>query len=378
MIPIAKPILGQEEIDAVVEVLKSGFLAEGKVSREFEKAFAKYVGIEYATVATNGTAALSTALDAVGIEPGDEVITTPFTFIASANTIAMMGAVPVFVDIDPNTYNMFPENIEAAINEKTRAIMPVHIFGMPAEMKHIIEIAEGHDLLVVEDACQAHGAEIEGKVVGSFAHVSAFSFYATKNMMTGEGGMITTDDEDIYNRCLMIKNHGRGKKGGYSHFRIGYNNRMMDLVSAIGIEQLKRLPGVVKARRENAAFYNELLSEFESVIPQEELEGFKSSYHVYAPRLHHEEIDRDMMIELLKQHEIGSRSVYALPCHKQDTYLNIKDWRWAEYVAYPEYSKMSLPASEMVGNTHFEIPVHPGVSTANREHIARVMHEILG
>ncbi|TFG07846.1 DegT/DnrJ/EryC1/StrS family aminotransferase [Candidatus Thorarchaeota archaeon] len=377
MIPIAKPILGQQEIEAVVEVLKSGFLAEGKVSREFEKAFAEYVGTEYATVATNGTAALSTALDALEIKPGDEVITTPFTFIASANTIAMMGAVPIFVDIDPSTYNISPERIEGAITEKTRAIMPVHIFGMPAEMKRIMEIAEDHDLFVLEDACQAHGAEIDGKKVGSFAHVSAFSFYATKNMMTGEGGMITTDDEEIYDRCLMIKNHGRGKKGGYSHFRIGYNNRMMDLVSAIGIEQLKRLPGVVKARRQNAAYYDDMFSELKSVVPQEELKNFESSYHVYAPLLHHEEIDRDKMIDLLKKHEVGSRSVYALPCHKQDTYLNIEDWRWAEFVDYPDYSEISLPASEMVGNKHFEIPVHPGVSKEDREHIAHVVYETL-
>ncbi|TFF91225.1 DegT/DnrJ/EryC1/StrS aminotransferase family protein, partial [Candidatus Thorarchaeota archaeon] len=242
MIPVAKPIIGQEEIDAVVRVLESGFLAEGSVSREFEQEFSRYIGADYATVATNGTVALSTALDAMGIEPGDEVITSPFTFIASANTIAMMGAIPVFVDIDPRTYNIPPEAIEAAITEETTAIMPVHIFGMPAEMKHIMEIAEEHELLVIEDACQAHGAEIDGKKVGSFGHVSAFSFYATKNMMTGEGGMITTDDEEIHDRCLMIKNHGRGKQGGYSHYRIGFNNRMMDLVSAIGLEQLKRLP----------------------------------------------------------------------------------------------------------------------------------------
>ncbi len=378
MIPIAQPIIGQPEIDAVLEVLKSGFLAEGKVSREFEKEFSHYIGTEYATVATNGTVALSTALDALGIEPGDEVITSPFTFIASANTIAMVGAVPVFVDIDPNTYNISPDAIEAAITEKTRAIMPVHIFGMPADMKRIIEIATDHDLLVIEDACQAHGAEIDGKKVGSFGHVSAFSFYATKNMMTGEGGMITTDDEQIYDRCLMIKNHGRGKKGGYSHYRIGFNNRMMDLVSGIGREQLKRLPEVVRVRRENAAFYDKLFGEFESVTPQEELEGFMSSFHVYAPRLHHVDINRDEMVELLKKHEIGSRSVYALPCHKQGTYLNINDWRWAEFVEYPDYSKVSLPASEEIGDTHFEVPVHPGLTRSDREHIAHAVSEILG
>jgi perosamine synthetase len=194
MIPFAKPVIGQEEIDAVKRVLESGMLAEGKVSRELEKLFADYIGTKYATVTSNGTTALSTALEAMDIQPGDEVITSPFTFIASANSIAMVGAIPVFVDIKHETYNIDPDLIEDAITDKTRAIMPVHIFGMPADMKHIMDIADDHDLLVIEDACQAHGAEIDGKKVGVFGHVASFSFYATKNMMTGEGGMITTDN----------------------------------------------------------------------------------------------------------------------------------------------------------------------------------------
>ncbi|MHA2320901.1 MAG: DegT/DnrJ/EryC1/StrS family aminotransferase [Candidatus Thorarchaeota archaeon] len=195
MIPFAKPIIGQEEIEAVKRVLESGMLAEGKVSREFEKLFAEYIDTKYATVTNNGTTALSTALEAMNIQPGDEVITSPFTFIASANSIAMVGAIPVFVDIKPDSYNIDPDLIEDAITEKTRAIMPVHIFGMPSEMKHIMEIAESQNLQVIEDACQAHGATVDGKQVGSIGHVSSFSFYATKNLMTGEGGMITTDNE---------------------------------------------------------------------------------------------------------------------------------------------------------------------------------------
>ena len=377
MIPFAKPIIDKEEIDAVKKVMESGMLAEGKVSREFEKMFSEYVGTEFATVTSNGTTALSTALEAMNIEPGDEVITSPFTFIASANTIAMIGAIPVFVDVDPDTYNIDPVQIEKAITDKTKAIMPVHIFGMPSDMKRIMEIAEKHDLLVLEDACQAHGSEIDGKKIGSWGHAASFSFYATKNIMTGEGGMVTTNDEEIYDRMLMIKNHGRGKQGGYSHFRIGYNNRMMDIVSAIGVEQMKRFPDIIKARHATGKMYDEFFTEFDEIRPQVEPDGFKSGYHLYAPRLYSDRLNRDEMVDALRKEGVGSRAVYALPCHKQDTYLSIQNWRWAKYVKYPDYSKVSLPHSEDIGARHFDIPVHPSLTEDEKEHIRDAFRKIL-
>ena len=377
MIPFAKPMIGEEEIEAVKRVLESGMLAEGKVSRELERLFAEYTGTKFAAVTTNGTTALSTALEAMNIQPGDEVITSPFTFIASANSIAMVGAIPVFVDIKSDSYNIDPDLIEDAITDRTRAIMPVHIFGMPADMNHITDIADSHDLLVIEDACQAHGAEINGKRVGSFGHVASFSFYATKNMMTGEGGMITTDNEELYNQILMVKNHGRGKEGGYSHYRIGYNNRMMDIVSAIGIEQIKRLPEAVKQRRMNAREFDDFFVEYNSIRPQTEDSGFKSSYHLYAPTLYSDKMNRDEMVTALRNEGVGSRAVYALPCHKQDTYLNIQQWRWAKYVDYPDYSAVSLPISEEVGLRHFDIPVHPSLSIEEKEHIKNSFRKIL-
>ena len=378
MIPFAKPIIEEEEVEAVKRVLESGMLAEGKVSRVLEKQFAEYIGTKFATVTNSGTTALSTALEAMALEPGDEVITSPFTFIASANSIAMIGAIPVFVDVKPDSYNINPELIEDAITEKTRAIMPVHIFGMPADMKHIMDIADSHDLQVIEDACQAHGAEVDGRKVGSLGHVAAFSFYATKNMMTGEGGMITTDNEELYDRCLMVKNHGRGKQGGYSHFRIGYNNRMMDVIAAIGIEQMKRLPEAVKQRRKNAHEFDEFFSEFESIKPQVEDEGLKSSYHLYAPRLYSDRIDRDGIVTALREQGVGSRAVYALPCHKQDTYLNIQQWRWARFVDYPDYSALTLPVSEEIGSRHFDIPVHPSLTESDKQQIKDAFTKILG
>ena len=378
MIPFTKPIIGQEEIEAVKRVLESGMLAEGNVSRELEKLYAEYTGTKFATVTSNGTTALSTALEAMDIQPGDEVITSPFTFIASANSIAMVGAIPVFVDIKPDTYNIDPDLIEDAITDKTRAIMPVHIFGMPADMKHIMDIADSHDLQVIEDACQAHGAEVDGKKVGALGHVATFSFYATKNMMTGEGGMITTDNEELYDEILMVKNHGRGKQGGYSHFRIGYNNRMMDLVSAIGIEQIKRLPEAVKKRRSIAQEYDDFFAEFESIKPQVEVEGLKSSYHLYVPRLYSDKMNRDEIVTALRNEGVGSRAVYALPCHKQDTYLNIQKWRWSKFVDYPDYSALTLPVSEEIGLRHFDIPVHPLLTNEDKEHIKQAFNKILG
>ncbi|MFX1417092.1 MAG: DegT/DnrJ/EryC1/StrS family aminotransferase [Promethearchaeota archaeon] len=377
MIPIAKPIIGEEEIQAAKEVLQSGMLAEGKVSREFEKRFADYVGAKHATVTTNGTTALSTALEAIEIQPGDEVITTSFTFIASANTIAMIGAVPVFVDVRPDTYNMDPTLIEKAISDKTRAIMPVHIFGNPCEMGPIMEIAEKHDLMVIEDACQAHGATVDGKMVGSIGHVATFSFYATKNLMTGEGGMITTDNQEIRDRCLMIKNHGRGPEGGYTHYRIGYNYRMLDIVAALGVVQMERMPEVVKRRRENAKVYDEFFQGIEQATPQVVLSGMESAYHVYAPRILSETLMRDELVQSLRREGVGSRPVYAIPCHRQETYENISEWRWAKYIEYPDYSSLSLPNSEEIGDKHFEIPVQPGVGKDEMRYILDVLGRTL-
>jgi perosamine synthetase len=377
MIPVAKPVVDDEEIQAVTKVLETGMLAEGKVSREFENRFRKYIGTDYATVTNNGTTALVTALEAMEIQPGDEIITSPFTFIASANTIAMIGAIPIFVDVNPHTYNIDPDLMEGAITKKTRAIMPIHIFGMPCEMKQIMEIAKQHDILVIEDACQAHGATIDGKMVGSFGDVATFSFYATKNLMTGEGGMIVTDNEDIYDKALMIKNHGRGKEGGYKHYRIGSNYRMMDLVAALGIVQLERMPSVVKARRENAKSYNRFFSDYDEIRPQKKMDGHESAYHIYSPLIYSEKVTRDQIIQRLHEEGIGSRTVYAIPCHKQETYRNMKNWRWSKFVDYPDYTKIQLPKSEEIGERHFDIPVHPGVTKDDMNHIFEAFNNIL-
>jgi perosamine synthetase len=214
-------------------------------------------------------------------------------------------------------------------------------------------------------------------MVGSFGHAAAFSFYATKNMMTGEGGMIATDDEELFDKANMIKNHGRGKHGGYSHFRIGYNNRMMDLVAALGIVQLKRLDATVQIRRRNASVYSKVLAEVGAARPQKEGRGMESSYHVYAPCLQSSKTRRDDLVQAFRDNGVGARTVYAIPCHKQDAYLNIAQWRWAKFVKYPDYSKVKLPVSEELGNMHFDVPVHPLLTDAELQQVADTMKKLL-
>ena len=251
-INIASPQIGKEEIKAVTDVMKSGMLAQGPRVAEFEEKFAKFIGTKYAVATSSGTTALEVALRAHGIKEGDEVITTPFTFIASANSILYTGARPVFVDIDPETFNIDPDLIEKAITKKTKAILPVHLYGSACDMTKIMQIAKKHHLDVIEDACQAHGAEWKNKKVGSFG-TGTFSLYPTKNMTTGEGGMITTNDKEVYEQALLIRAHGSKVK--YYHDILGYNYRMTDIEGAIGIEQLKKLPKFNKARQANARVF---------------------------------------------------------------------------------------------------------------------------
>ncbi len=238
MISIAKPQIGPEEMAAVQQVLASGQLAQGAQVRRFEEEFAAWVGVRHAVAVTSGTAALHVALLAGGIGAGDEVVTSPFSFVASANCALFVGARPVFADIEPAWYTMDPAAIRAAITPATRALVVVHLYGQPCAMDEIMAIADEYNLLVVEDACQAHGATWQGKAVGSMG-VGCFSFYPTKNMTTGEGGMITTDDADFAQRCRLLREHGAPRR--YVHEVLGYNLRMMDLQAAMGLVQLGKV-----------------------------------------------------------------------------------------------------------------------------------------
>jgi len=257
-IPVARPAIGQEEISAVTSVLESGMLASGDRVAEFEKKFADFCGSNHAVAINNGTAALHAALLAAGIGPGDEVIVPAFTFVATATAVAMCGAKPVFADVDEKTFNIDPRQVAERITPRTKAVIGVHLFGQPCDIEALQEICESKSLKFIEDAAQAHGAMYKNAKAGSFGHLACFSFYATKNMITGEGGMVTTSDKAYNARLRLLINHGQSEK--YLHTILGYNYRMTDIGAALGLVQLKKLEKFNLRRRKNAEFYNANLS----------------------------------------------------------------------------------------------------------------------
>ncbi|MGB9636283.1 MAG: DegT/DnrJ/EryC1/StrS family aminotransferase [Thermoplasmata archaeon] len=302
MIPQARPAIGEEEIAAVREVLQSGNLAQGKLVKQLEDEFAKYSGAKYGIAVANGTCALEIALMAAGIKKGDEVITTPFTFVATTNAICMAGAKPVYADIEPDTFNISPRSIRKLITRKTTAILPVHLYGLPANMDEIMEIAGEKNLTVIEDACQSHGAKINGRSVGGIGHVAAFSFYPTKNMTTGEGGMITTNDEAIAEKARILRNQGQIAR--YEYSMLGYNYRMTEISAAIGLAQFRKLHEFTKRRQEIAKLYNELLGNLVKTpyCPP----GYEHVYHQYTIQVE----ERDALREYLTKAEVGTGIYY--------------------------------------------------------------------
>ncbi len=354
MIPIAKPQIGDAEIAAVVEVLKSGILAQGPRVQAFEEAFAQLCGVKYAIATSSGTTALHVALLAHGIGPGDEVITSPFTFIASANSIVYVGARPVFVDIDPQTFHIAPEKIEAAVTPRTKAIMPIHLYGLPCDMDPIMEIAEKYGLAIIEDACQAHGAEYKGRRVGSFG-TGVFSFYPTKNITSGEGGMITTNDPVIAERCRMIRNHGMRKR--YFHEELGFNFRMTDVHAAIGLAQLLKLEEYNRIRQANARFFNERLHGVTvPIVPSDRTHVF----HQYTIRV--PDGKRDALRAYLQEQGIETEVYYPVPVHRQQLYT--------EKLGYT----VSMPEAERAAREVLSLPVHPGLKPADLEKIVAAVN----
>lgn len=356
MINIARPVIGDEEKAAVLAVLESGQLAQGSTVAEFENAFAQYCGVKHAAATSNGTTALHVALLAHEIGPGDEVITTPFTFIASANSILYVGARPVFVDIDPVTYNIDVDRIEAAITSRTKAIMPVDLFGNPADMPRIMEIAEKHGLAVVEDAAQAHGAEIGGTRAGSWA-TGAFSFYPTKNITTGEGGMVTTNDDAVADRARLIRNHGMRVR--YHHESLGYNFRMTNIHAAIGNAQLAKLEMFNEKRIANAAYLNEHLPEDKVQVPKVR-PGTRHVFHQYTVRVL-PPLDRDNARQQLLEAGVGTEVYYPIPVHKQEVYAALG------------YGDQSFPVSEEAARQVLSLPVHPSLTRQDLETIVRAV-----
>ena len=356
-VPIAKPIIGQEEIDNVVEVLKSGMIAQGPKVSEFEKEFSSWVGADYGVATNSGTAALHVALLAAGIGDGDEVITTPFTFIASGNSIVYTGAKPVFGDIDLKTYTLDPESIESLITDKTKAIMPVQLYGQSAEMDAICDIAQDHDLIVIEDAAQAHGATYNGKKVGSLADMACFSFYPTKNMTTGEGGMITTDNEEIANMARIYRAHGSSVK--YHHDYLGYNFRSTDIAAAIGLAQLKKIDSFNDKRNENASYLTDGLKDVKGVVPPVVKEGNKHVFHQYTIKV---DGDRDKWLDFLNEKGIGCGVYYPIPLYNQKLYKDLG------------YNQ-SCPVTDKIVDEVISLPVHPSLTKDELDTIISVVKE---
>ncbi len=342
MISIAKPLIGDEEKQAVLEVLDSGMLAQGPRVKAFEEAFAAMCGVKYAIATSSGTTALHVALLAHGIGPEHEVITTPFTFIASANSILFTGAKPVFVDIDPATFNLDPALLEAAITPRTKAIMPVHLFGLLADMDAIQAIADKHGLMIIEDACQSHGAALRGKRAGSFG-TGTFSLYPTKNITSAEGGMVTTNDSRIAENCQVIRQHGMRRR--YYHDELGFNFRMTDIHAAIGLAQLQKLERFNAQRRANAQF---LSANLRGVTVPYVPEGYTHVFHQYTIRVGGGR--RDALLEHLKANGIGTGVYYPVPIHQQTYYT--------QALGYNQV----LPEAEKAAQEVLSLPIHPALS----------------
>jgi perosamine synthetase len=348
-VPLSSPDISKADIDAVVKVLKSPRLSLGPKLVEFEKAFARYVGMAHAVAVNSGTSALHLVVRALGVGPGHEMITSPFTFVATSNCALFEGAEPVFVDIDEETWNMDVTKIEAAITKKTRLLMPVHIFGRPMEMDRVMKIARRHELPVVEDACEALGATYKKRMVGTFGVASTFAFYPNKQMTTGEGGMIVTDDDRIAGLAKSMRNQGRDPNAGWlAHARLGYNYRLADINCALGITQLARIEKFIAARQRVAERYIRNLSPVEElVMPAPYREG-RLSWFVFVIRLadRFTARHRDAVMAHLSSRGIGTNNYFS-PVHLQKFYREQFGYRPGDF-----------PVTEKIAARTIALPFH--------------------
>lgn len=345
MIPISRPQIGAEEKAAVMAVMDSGIIASGPVTEAFEKEFAAFTGAKHAFAVANGTAALHCAFLGAGLKPGDEVITTPFTFVASVNSILFAGGVPKLVDVDPTTFNLDPRLVAKAIGPKTKAILPVHLYGLSADMAPILDVAKDHNLAVIEDAAQSHGATYHGKQVGTLGDAGCFSMYPTKNMAMNEGGMVTTNRDDVAELVKSIRNHGRGLAtlGTYDHVRAGHNFRSNDIAAAIGRVQLKRLPEFNRTRRANAKRLSEALAGHPDLVAPAVPQGREHVWHQYTVRSR----SRDAFVAHMKSNGVGTGIYY--PKVVTD-YPHLVPFR------------AQFPIAQQLVKEVASLPVHPGLA----------------
>ncbi len=367
-IHLARPDITEAEIESVVAVLRSPNLSLGPKLVEFEEAFARYLGRKRAVAVNSGTSALFLSLRALGIGAGDEVITTPFTFISSATSIMMTGAKPVFIDIDPVSLNLDPARIAEAITPRTKAILPVEVFGDPAGFDRISEIAARYGLPIVEDSCEALGSTLHGRKAGTFGKLSVFGFYPNKQITTGEGGMILTDDDALADLCVSLRNQGRGAGGGWlAHERLGYNFRLSDINCALGLGQLARIEEIVARRREVACWYQEILAGDDRLILPTEQAGCEISWFVFVVRLAEEFglEQRNSVLETMSRQKIRA-SNYFPPVHLQP------------FIAQAYAHKTGdFPITEAAGQRTIALPFHSQLSADDVAFVCGTLRALL-
>ena len=364
-IPLSSPDITEKEIEAVIGVLRSRFLALGPQMKAFEQQVATLAGRRFGIAVNSGTSGLHLLVRALGVGEGDEVITTPFSFIASSNCILFERARPVFVDIDPQTLNIDPGLIEKAITPRTRVILPVHVFGQPADMDSIMEIAQRYGLKVIEDACEAIGAQYRGRPAGSFGDGAVFAFYPNKQITTGEGGVVVTDDEEVACLCRSMRNQGRGEGGGWlDHERLGFNYRLDELSCALGLAQLQRLPEILAKRAAVAEAYNLMLKDVPGVIRPYISPDVEMSWFVYVIRLD-EKISRERVMTLLKQRGVECKP-YFTPIHLQPFYRNLFGFREGDF-----------PVTERVSRSTLALPFFTGLGEEQVAYVVQCLKEAI-
>ncbi|MEU5157017.1 DegT/DnrJ/EryC1/StrS family aminotransferase [Glycomyces sp. NPDC021274] len=352
-IPPARPHIGEAEIEAAVRVLRSGQVVQGPEVAAFEEEFTKVSGTAHCVAVNSGTSALQLALLAMGIGPGDEVIVPSFSFAASANAVRLVGAEPVFADIEADSFNIDPDSVAALIGPKTAAIMPVHLYGNPADMARLTALADKHGLAILEDACQAHGAQVDGKPVGSFGKAGTFSFYPTKNMHSLEGGMVSTDDAQLARTLRLLRNQGMEQR--YANEIVGANMRMTDVAAAIGRVQLGQLEGWTEQRRANAARFD---AEITTVATPPVAPGARHIYHQYTVRVTG---DRDSALAQLKDAGVGSAVYYPTPIHKLVPYAHMD---------------VDLPVTDKAAAEVLSIPVHPSLTAGDIDRVIAAVNAL--
>ncbi|MBE1445668.1 DegT/DnrJ/EryC1/StrS family aminotransferase [Paenibacillus sp. OAS669] len=362
MIAIAKPVIDELEIQAVVNVMRSGNLAQGDVVFDFENQFSNHFGNKYSAAISNGTVALHIALLAAGVTPGDVVLTTPFSFIATTNAIIYCGAIPHFVDVDDKTFNISPQAIEEALikNRNIKYLLLVHLYGQACKMDDIMEIARKYDVKVIEDCAQAHGSAYNKKPVGTFGIGGTFSFYPTKNMTTGEGGMIVSENEDYISYCKKLINHGSTVR--YVHDVTGYNYRMTNISAAIGLAQLTRINKMNELRQENANYFLKHIENEHIILPYTEV-GSEHIYHQFTLKTNY----RESLIKFLTEKEIGYGIHYPVPINEQKNVI--------EYLDFNKSELQSTPVAKTLSEKVISIPVHPSLSKDNLEYIVETVNE---